>query len=44
MRVKLISPAAMENLLYAIDLDSGLVARKKQEAKEAKEAEMKKDG
>ena len=34
----------MENLLYAIDLDSGLVARKKQEAKEAKEAEMKKDG
>ena len=38
LRVKLISPAAMENLLYAIDLDSGLVARQKQEQKEAKEA------
>ena len=46
LRVKLISPAAMENLLYAIDLDSGVVARKKQEAKEQKEAEdkLKKDG
>lgn len=29
LRVKLISPAAMENLLYAIDIDSGLVARSK---------------
>ena len=28
-------------MLYAIDLDSGVVARKKQEAKEAKEAEDK---
>ena len=41
LRVKLISPQAMENLLYAIDLSSGVIARKKQallEAKEAKEA------
>ena len=36
LRVKLISPGAMENLLYAIDLDSGVVARKKQEAEAAK--------
>lgn len=45
LRVKLISPGAMENLLYAIDLDSGVVARKKQEAKELKDAEdkLKKD-
>lgn len=27
LRVKIISPGAMENLLYAIDLDSGAAAR-----------------
>ena len=42
LRVKLISPGAMENLLYAIDIESGEVARKKAEEKEAKEAEQKK--
>ena len=29
LRVKTISPASMENLLYAIDLDSGNVRKKK---------------
>ena len=41
LRVKLISPGAMENLLYAIDIESGEVARKKAEEKEAKEAGQK---
>ena len=31
LRVKVISPSAMENLLYAIDIDSGVAGRKKKE-------------
>ena len=38
LRVKIISPGAMENLLYAIDLDSGVVKKKsaEEEGKETK--------
>lgn len=34
LRVKIISPGSMENLLYAIDLDSGVVKKKKTNGEE----------